>query len=68
MTAREVVKQLLKHGCTEDRQKGSHRRFTSPCGKCHTTVAMHSGDIKKGTLASINRHMTPCLGEGWLYR
>jgi hypothetical protein len=29
---------------------------------------VHTGDIPKGTLRSIEQHLTPCLGEGWLTR
>jgi predicted RNA binding protein YcfA (HicA-like mRNA interferase family) len=66
MTAREVVRALTRLGAVEVRQKGSHRRYVSACGKCATTVAMHAGDIPKGTLRSIERAMEPCYGKGWL--
>jgi predicted RNA binding protein YcfA (HicA-like mRNA interferase family) len=48
------------------RQKGSHARFVSACGRCATTVPMHAGDIAPGTLRSIERQMEPCYGKGWL--
>jgi predicted RNA binding protein YcfA (HicA-like mRNA interferase family) len=67
VTAREVVRRLLDHGCTKVRQKGSHARFASPCGKCAVTVPMHAGRvIPRGTLKSIERAMEPCLGPNWL--
>lgn len=68
MTAREVVRRLGKLGAVEVRQVGSHKRFVSACGKCATTVAMHTGDIPKGTLRAIERDMEPCYGKGWLGR
>jgi predicted RNA binding protein YcfA (HicA-like mRNA interferase family) len=64
MTAREVVRALLRLGAVEVRQVGSHKRFV--CDACATTVAMHPGDIKKGTLRAIERDMEPCFGKGWL--
>jgi predicted RNA binding protein YcfA (HicA-like mRNA interferase family) len=45
---------------------GSHARYKSACGKCVTTVPMHSGDIKRGTLGGIEKDMPPCYGKGWL--
>lgn len=68
VTSREVIKQLLKFGCTELRQKGSHKFFVSACGKCFASVADHTSDIKKGTLNGIRKDMTPCLGADWLTR
>lgn len=68
VTSREVIKKLLKLGCTALRQKGSHKFFVSPDGQCFTTVADHPGDIKKGTLHGIERDMEPCLGKNWLTR
>lgn len=65
MTARELLRILRKHGCTEARQTGSH--IVVKCGECQTVVAVHSGkDIPKGTLRSIERTLEPCLGKGWL--
>jgi predicted RNA binding protein YcfA (HicA-like mRNA interferase family) len=67
MTSREVIARLLELGCTEVRQRGSHKRFKSSCGKCFTTVPVHQGaEIPRGTLGNIERSMAPCLGEKWL--
>ena len=63
-----MIKQLIKCGCVEVRQKGSHKFFRSACGKCVTTVADHPGDIKAGTLNGIKKDMAPCLGDDWLTR
>ena len=66
MTAREVVKALKARGAALVRQSGSHARYVSACGKCATTVPMHKGDIKRGTLGAIESDMAPCYGKGWL--
>jgi predicted RNA binding protein YcfA (HicA-like mRNA interferase family) len=68
MTSREVIKVLLRLGCVELCQKGSHRLFSSSDGQCKTIVADHPGDIKKGTLHGIEKDMEPCLGKNWLSR
>jgi predicted RNA binding protein YcfA (HicA-like mRNA interferase family) len=64
MTVRQLRKILDQHGCIEVRQSSSH--LIIRCGDCQTTVPVHGGDIPKGTLASIKRHLAPCLGENWL--
>lgn len=65
--AREVLGELRRRGCEKSRQRGSHQRWDSPDGQCHTTVPVHKGeDIPRGTLRAIERDMEPCLGKGWL--
>lgn len=64
MTTSELRRILRQHQCIEVRQTGSH--LIIRCGTCQTTIPVHSGDIPKGTLASIKRHLAPCLGEDWL--
>ena len=66
--AREVVKTLTKQGASLVRQNGSHARYVSPCGRCATTVPMHTGDVPTGTLKAIEADMSPCFGKGWLTR
>lgn len=66
MTSREVIQRLTQLGCKKVRQKGSHKFFVSSCGRCRTPVPDHTGDIPRGTLASIERFMAPCLGPKWL--
>lgn len=62
-----MVQKLVQAGCKLVRQKGSHARYVSPCGKCATTVAIHAGkDIAIGTLRTIEKEMAPCLGKNWL--
>lgn len=69
LRAREIIRILLDHGCIELRQTGSHRRFVSPCGQCHTTVAVHKGeDVKDGTARGIQKDMLKCLGPNWLLK
>jgi predicted RNA binding protein YcfA (HicA-like mRNA interferase family) len=67
--SREVIRILKSLGCVERRQKGSHRLFQSPCGKCLVPVAHHAGvEIPRGTLGGIERSMAECLGSKWLTR
>lgn len=66
VNAREVIRALTVRGATCVRQKGSHKRYVSACGKCATTVADHKGDMPLGTLRAIEKAMQPCYGEGWL--
>jgi predicted RNA binding protein YcfA (HicA-like mRNA interferase family) len=68
VTPREVIHQLLKFGCIELRQKGSHKFYVCPNGCCNTSVSDHTGDIKKGTLNGIRKDMAACLGNDWLTR
>lgn len=56
---------LLKQGCTVIRSTGGHDVWL--CGTCQAPVPRH-GEIAAGTLRSIDRLLTPCLGEGWLTR
>jgi len=55
---------LRRSGCLEVRQSGSH--LIVRCGTCQTVVPIHSGDIPVGTLKSIVRDLTPCIGKDWL--
>lgn len=55
---------LKRLGAVEVRQTGSH--LIMRAGACQTVIPMHRGDLKPGTLRSIERQMTPALGEGWL--
>jgi predicted RNA binding protein YcfA (HicA-like mRNA interferase family) len=65
MTGKDVLRLLLKLGGDVVRQKGSHARIR--CGKCVTTVPLHSGeDLGAGLLRAIERDLEPCLGKGWL--
>jgi len=65
MRAREIRKILRRRGCVELRQTGSHLMVR--CGKCQATIPVHAGeDIAPGTLRSIVKALTPCLGERWL--
>ena len=67
MTARQVVRRLEALGAVKVRQKGSHARFQSACGRCNTTVPMHAGeDIGPGLLRKIEKDMAPCYGDKWL--
>lgn len=61
MSARDVRKALKKKGCEELRQNGSHLQMK--CQACQTTIPMHGGDIKKGTLHSIKKSVHTCVGD-----
>ena len=57
---REVAALLLAHGFAEVRQRGSHKQFRHPDGRC-TTVPFHgSRDISPTLLRAIARdvHLT----------
>lgn len=64
VTARRLAQILRRSGCEVVRQKGSHQVWR--CRECQTVVPVHSGDIPKGTLRSIERDLEPCLGPKWL--
>jgi predicted RNA binding protein YcfA (HicA-like mRNA interferase family) len=74
MRAREVISKIEKakcgeaNACWEEDGRGSHRKFICQCKgqRCQTSVNVHPGDIKKGTLHKIEKDLEPCLGEGWL--
>lgn len=55
MNSREVIARLLQAGWREVRQSGSHRQFKHPDRPGLVTVPMHSGDLKIGTVKSIER-------------
>lgn len=61
---RDLRRILRQQGCEEIRQSGSH--LVVRCKECQTVIPIHSGDIAPGTLRSIERDLTPCLGKGWL--
>lgn len=55
---------LRRLGAEEVRQTGSHLMVR--VGTCQAVIPVHRGDMKPGTLRSIERQLAPCLGEGWL--
>ncbi len=56
MKVGEAIKVLEADGWTQVRQKGDHRQFRHPTKPGTVTVAGKlSGDLKKGTWASIQR-------------
>jgi len=50
VTARQLVKALKKIGFEERHQRGSHLRLFNPSTLRQTTVPMHGGTLKRGTL------------------
>lgn len=66
MTGREVLKVVLRRGCENLRQRGTHVIVCCP-GGCQSVIPVHGGqDIPVGTLRSIERVLEPCLGKRWL--
>jgi predicted RNA binding protein YcfA (HicA-like mRNA interferase family) len=63
-SAQDIVRALRKRGAELVRQKGSHATYR--VGNCQATVAMHKGDVPRGTVRAIERAFEPELGEGWL--
>lgn len=58
LTAKQVIKILLKLGFTKVRQKGSHAFFSHPDGR-NTVVPIHSSrTLGKGLLHSILHDIT----------
>jgi predicted RNA binding protein YcfA (HicA-like mRNA interferase family) len=55
VTAKQVVEVLKATGWQELRQRGSHLQMVDARLDRHTTIPMHKGDLKIGTLKSIER-------------
>jgi len=53
LSAKDLIKALLKAGFIMERQKGSHLRLYHPVNKRQTVVPMHSGDVPRGLLKGI---------------
>jgi len=54
ITAKELVKALVRMGFFKSRQKGSHLILCHQDGR-RTVVPMHTGSIPRGTLKAILR-------------
>ncbi len=63
MKYRELKRLFAKHGVTYVRTRGDHEVWT--VGSC-TTVVPADSEVAPGTLRQIEKHLAPCLGEGWL--
>ncbi|MBY0276000.1 type II toxin-antitoxin system HicA family toxin [Candidatus Binatia bacterium] len=60
---REVVALLQAHGFAEVRQRGSHKQFRHPDGRC-TTVPFHgSRDVSPTLLRKIARDVRLTIDE-----
>jgi len=73
MTAREVIRIIERNGGVLLRQRGSHRQHEARAtladgteATARTTVALHAGDVRPGTLRAIERDIEPVFGKGWL--
>ena len=60
---REVEALLLRHGFRMVRQRGSHRQYRHPDGRC-TTVPFHAGrDVAPALLRKIARDIDMTLED-----
>lgn len=73
MRAREIVRQIERHGGYLVRQVGSHARYEAAYvredgtpGRVATAVPMHPGDVPIGTLRKIEKALAPAFGKDWL--
>jgi predicted RNA binding protein YcfA (HicA-like mRNA interferase family) len=65
---REVIAMLDAIGCVEVRQRGSHRQFRHPDGRC-TTVPFHQGrDLSPILLRQIAKDIDLTIDEFLHYR
>lgn len=55
MTAKDVLRVLKAQGWQALRQKGSHLQMVHLATERHATIPTHKGDLKIGTLKSIER-------------
>lgn len=53
VTARQLVKVLLRAGFSEGHQRGSHLTLYNQTTKRQTVVPMHPGDLHRGLLKAI---------------
>jgi predicted RNA binding protein YcfA (HicA-like mRNA interferase family) len=53
VTARQLVRALLKAGFLEKKQRGSHLRLFNPVTEHQTEIPMHPGDVPRGLLKAI---------------
>ena len=53
ITAKQLVKALLKAGFLEEHQRGSHLGLYQPATHRQTVVPMHTGDLPRGLVKAI---------------
>jgi predicted RNA binding protein YcfA (HicA-like mRNA interferase family) len=53
VTARQMLAALKKAGFVEKRQTGAHVILWHPTSRRATSVSMHAGDMKRGTVNGI---------------
>lgn len=75
MKAWEVIAKITQRGGVYSHSRGSHRYYVAvytrsdgSSGQACTSVAVHPGDLPKGTLRKIERDLEPAYGKGWLRR
>jgi len=65
MKSRDVLRALVRAGCTSRPGKGSHEMWFCPCGQRHMSVPTGHQQISPGIVAKLIRTLD-CLPEGWL--
>jgi len=55
LTAKQIIKELRRHGFILDHVTGSHYIFFNPSSKRRVTVPYHTKNLPIGTLKSIVR-------------
>ncbi len=65
MRTRDLRKPLRAKGCVEGGGKGSHEKWTAPGGRS-TTLKAGVTEQAPGTLRSIQEHLAPEFGAGWM--
>ena len=60
---KQLFKVLLKKGCIEKRQTGSHRIFYYPEKRRIIVIPIHSRDIKRGLFHSIIKELDLSVNE-----
>lgn len=55
MTAREVIRRLEEDGWYLKTTRGGHLQYAHPTKLGKVTIANHKGDIRPGTLSSIEK-------------
>lgn len=53
LSARQLIRALLRAGFIEEHQRGSHLSLTNPNTGRQTVVPVHPGDLNRGLLKAI---------------
>ncbi|WP_413774901.1 type II toxin-antitoxin system HicA family toxin [Actinocorallia sp. A-T 12471] len=64
MKLRDLVRALLKHGCSVRSDTGRHTKWICPCGR-HTAILPRHREVSPGVVGDTVDRLK-CLPEGWL--